>query len=320
MIRLRFATTALGVSMVIVLSVWLHQSSQGSDDEVSSAQVAVKPLKIFIAVDSEGPSGISEYWGRNNQPESSFYLEKRRLMTLDANAAVEGCLKAGATEVIVSDDGIGGVNMIPELFHSEAKWIQGHGFGSQWKLPFLHGLDESFDAVVLVGFHAMQGTPDGLLAHTFSSRTDRRYWLNGRESGELAMYAAVAGHFGVPIIAVTGDAAFCREAKDQLSDSVVTVEVKKGFNEERALLIAPKKAREMISEGVKRAVGQVATGRFHPLHLDLPIQARLQFPTRQLADAHEKKRRQQYNNWNGRRVNETSFTATFESPLELSSF
>ena len=156
MIRRR-CVSAIGVSLVIVLSAWLHQSSQGPGDEFSPAHVAVQPLKIFVAVDSEGPSGISEYWGRNNKLESSFYLEKRRLMTLDANAAVEGCLKAGATEVIVSDDGFGGVNMILELFHSEAKWIQGHGFGSQRKLPFLHGLDESFDAVVLVGFHAMQG-------------------------------------------------------------------------------------------------------------------------------------------------------------------
>ncbi len=277
-------------------------------------------MKIFIAVDSEGGSGIIEYWARNLEPANPLFQENRALMTGDANAAVEGCLAGGAAEVIVSDDDFGGVNMIPEMYHPDAKWIRGRGCGSRWGLSLLHGLDETFDGVVLVGFHAMQGAPGGVLAHTFSSATRRRYWINGRESGELAMYALTAGHFGVPAIAVTGCEALCREAGGLLGDELVTVPVKKGFTELRALMIAPSKARDMIRQGVKQAVEKIHTGRFKPLRTKLPLHVRLQFPTKELADGHEAQRRQHDANWPGRRADETAFEGILESPLELGWF
>ena len=81
----------------------------------------------------------------------------------------------------------------------------------------LTGLDGSFAGMVQLGAHAMMGTPDGVLCHTQSSKTENRYWYNGVESGELAQCAAIAGGYDVPTILVTGDEAACREATDSSS-------------------------------------------------------------------------------------------------------
>ena len=115
-----------------------------------------KSLKIFIVCDSEGGSGIVEYWSRNVPPSNPRFQEYRELMTRDINAAIEGCFQAGATEVVVSDDGFGGTCTVPELMDSRASWIRGPGFGTG-KLPLLAGLDESFDGLMLIGFHPMEG-------------------------------------------------------------------------------------------------------------------------------------------------------------------
>jgi D-amino peptidase len=100
----------------------------------------------------------------------------------------------------------------------------------------LTDLDETFDGMVMIGFHAMMGTPDGVLNHTQSSKSENRYWYNGVESGELAQNALIAGHFNVPLIMVTGDEATCREAHQFFGEDIVTVATKKGFAREAAEL------------------------------------------------------------------------------------
>lgn len=100
------------------------------------------------------------------------------------------------------------------------------------------GLDDSFDGLIQLGAHAMMGTPDGVLAHTQSSRSENRYWYNGVESGELAQCAAIAGHYGIPTIMVTGDQA-CREATKFFGPHCVTVAVKRGITREAAELYTP---------------------------------------------------------------------------------
>ncbi|MDA0591165.1 MAG: M55 family metallopeptidase [Planctomycetota bacterium] len=157
-----------------------------------------KPIKILIAVDSEGPTGVDEYWARNRKPGDPEALRFRRLMTDDVNAAIEGCLAGGADEVYVKDDGFRDQNLLPDRIDKRAKLVpSGSGL--------LHGLDETFSGVMLVGLHAMEGAKDAVLAHTWSSSRRRRYWFNGKEGGEVAAYAIVAGHdHNVPIIMATG--------------------------------------------------------------------------------------------------------------------
>jgi len=274
---------------------------------------ADKPVKIFIVVDSEGPSGIGGYWAHD--PRDPFYAEKRLLLMGDVNAAVEGCLAAGATEVVVSDDTKFGINTIPEMLHPDVKLISGRGFG--WPVPVLHGIDGSFTGVIMVGAHSKEGTPDGVLAHTFTgaSGKHRRYWYNGLEIGEIAIYAAAAGHHGVPIIMVTGCEATSREARELLGPDIVTVAVKKGFNPERALLIAPKRARAMITEGAKHAVARAR--QMKPYKVKLPITVRVQFPNKEFADEYESNHRRKDPNWPARRIDDQTLEGTMTSPIDL---
>jgi D-amino peptidase len=106
------------------------------------------------------------------------------------------------------------------------------------RLGPLTGLDDSFDGLIQLGAHAMIGTPDGVLGHTQSSRSENRYWYNGVESGELAQCAAIAGQYDITTIMVTGDEATCREATKFkfFGPNCVTVAVKRGISREAAEL------------------------------------------------------------------------------------
>jgi D-amino peptidase len=119
------------------------------------------------------------------------------------------------------------------------------------------------------------GTSDGVLNHTQSSKAENRYWYNGIESGELAQSAAIAGHFGVPTIMVTGDEATCREARKFFGEGCVTVAVKQGLSREAAVLYPMEETRQMLYEGAKQAVSAIAKCR--PYKMKLPIKARKQY-------------------------------------------
>jgi D-amino peptidase len=121
----------------------------------------------------------------------------------------------------------------------------------------------------------MMGTPDGVLCHTQSSRTENRYWYNGVESGELAQCAAIAGHFDVPTIMVTGDEATCREATKFFGPDCVTVAVKRGISREAAELYPFDDTRKALYEGARRAVEAMA--KCQPYKLSLPIQAKKEY-------------------------------------------
>lgn len=137
------------------------------------------------------------------------------------------------------------------------------------------GLDSTFAGVVFLGFHAMMGTPDGVLHHTQSSTTENRYWYNGVESGELAQCAAVAGHFGVPPIMVSGDEATCREAEKFFGRGCVKVAVKRGIARESAMLYPLAETRQKLHRGAKRAMSVIH--KCQPYRLDLPIKAKKEY-------------------------------------------
>jgi D-amino peptidase len=187
----------------------------------------------------------------------------------DVAAVVRGLRNAGASEIVVLD-GHGSQAVVPHLMAPGAKYITG--------LPrpgFLLGLDKSYSGMILLGYHAMMGTPDGVLNHTQSSKTENRYWYNGVESGELAQCAAIAGHFGVPPIMVTGDEATCREARKFFGPSCVTVAVKRGIAREAAELYPFGETRKALYEGARQSVAAIPTCK--PYRIELPIKAKKQY-------------------------------------------
>ncbi len=228
---------------------------------------AAKPTRIYIMTDLEGASGVYQF-AQTREPGPLNDKAKEYLMG-DIAAVVRGLRAGGATDIVVLD-GHGPGAFVPALMEPGAKYITGKP-RSGW----LTDLDSSFAGVVQLGAHAMMGTPDGVLCHTQSSRTENRYWYNGVESGELAQCAAVAGGYAIPTILVTGDEATCREACKFFGSECVTVAVKRGISREAAELYPFEQTRRALYEGARRAVSAIP--RCRPYKLSLPIQAKKEY-------------------------------------------
>ena len=151
-------------------------------------------MKILIAVDMEGITGVTA-WDQVT-PGHAEYTRFRKLMTQDVNAAIRGAYEAGAAEVIVADGHWNGSNILIEELDPRAKLNS----GSPSPFSMMEGIDETVNAVFFIGYHARNGSPYAILDHTWSSRTVANVWLNELLTGEYGLNAAVAGHFGAPII------------------------------------------------------------------------------------------------------------------------
>jgi D-amino peptidase len=232
-------------------------------------------VKIYIGTDLEGISGVTTFDQTRNS-DGPLYQSARHLLMGDINAAVQGCLDGGATSVCVMDGHGRPLNVIPEEMHPGADFICGRGFGLAAEL------DATFACGLLVGYHAMAYTPDGVLCHTQSSRADSRYWYNDREFGEIGQEAMVLGHFDIPIVLVTGDDAACREAREFLGEDVVTVSVKKGYGRESCRMVPPARARDLIRAGAQEAMSRVRLCK--PFRMELPIRGRLEALAEPLPD------------------------------------
>jgi D-amino peptidase len=229
---------------------------------------ATAQKKIYIITDLEGISGVYKFdqaWVK----DTPLNLKACEYFMGDVAAVVRGLRDGGATEVVVCD-GHGDQAVIPDLMIPGATYITGKpkpGPGALW------GLDRSFAGFVMVGFHAMRGTPDGVLNHTQS--VENRYWYNDVESGELAQNAAIAGYFGVPPIMATGDEATCREAKIFFGGNCITVAVKRGVSREAAVLYPLEETHKALYEGAKRAMAAISSCK--PYILKTPIKAKMKY-------------------------------------------
>ena len=228
---------------------------------------ATAQLKIYVNTDLEGASGVYKF-SQTRDGATPLNREACEYLMGDLAAVVHGLRDGGATEVLVYD-GHGAQAFIPHLMAPGARYATGKPKPEMW------GMDQSYAGLVLVGFHAMMGTPDGVLNHTRSSKTENRYWYNGVESGELVQLGTLAGCYGVPPIMVTGDEATCREARRFFGEGCVTVPVKQGISREAALLYPFTDTRHALYVGAKRAMKVIAQCK--PYHLDLPIKAKKQY-------------------------------------------
>ncbi len=209
-------------------------------------------MRVLIMCDMEGVSGIVT-WDQVGGGKAG-YPEGRELYTAEVNAAVRGAARAGATQIIVIDGhNAGGDWRANSLLKGEldpaCDYVAHHNW-TDYRAP----LEAGVDACLMVGYHARNNTPDGVLNHTISSAQCRNLWFNDDLVGEIGVNAALCGHYGTPVLMVTGDVAACREATELLGDGLTTVAVKVGLSKYSAHQIAPQRAREMIEEGAYQAL------------------------------------------------------------------
>ncbi len=199
--------------------------------------------------DLEGVAGVVQWEERKDESRWNIRMreQKARLLTAEVNAAVEGALEGGATEILVDDAHGGAYTINFEDLHERARVLHGRE-----RPRIMAGMDESFAGMLFVGAHAMARTRGAVLYHTMSRET-REIRINGRPIGEIGIFAFVAGAFGVPALMVTGDTLACREAA-ALIPGVVTVTVKEGLSRYASICQSAKTSRRMIREGARDAV------------------------------------------------------------------
>ena len=234
-------------------------------------------MKILIASDMEGITGVVN-WDQVT-PGHAEYVRFRKLMTEDVNAAARGAFEAGADEVLAVDGHHNGSNLLVEDLDARVRLIS----GSPAPLSMLQGIDETVDGVFFVGYHARAGTQNAILDHTWSDAV-ANLWINNILTGEYGLNAAVAGHFGVPVILMTGDQTACAQALDLLGD-LETAVVKQALGRYAAECLSPQLAQEAIFEAAVRAVSRLEQGDSpEPFVVDVPVQIRIDFTTSDQAE------------------------------------
>jgi len=202
--------------------------------------------KIYISVDMEGISGVNG--DDQTSAAGAEYGRARKLMAEDANAAIRGAFDAGATEVVVNDSHGAQRNLLPEDLDPRARLIS-HTFKRH---GMMEGLDETFDAVLFVGYHAKADAPRGLFAHTGTGIV-RDLTINGRSVGEGGMNAALAAWYGAPVVMVSGDDVAVSEVKETVP-AVQGVVVKRAINTRAVELRSLADARRDIHAGARAGV------------------------------------------------------------------
>jgi D-amino peptidase len=201
-------------------------------------------------------------------------------MTQDVNAAIRGAMEAGADEVIVADGHWNGSNILIEELDPRVRL----NTGSPAPFSMMQGIDESVDGVFFIGYHARNGTPNAVLDHTWSSKAVANVWLNDILTGEYGLNAAVAGHFGVPVIMASGDQTACAQIVELLGDMEIAV-VKQAVGRFAAECLPLQVTQDMIYLSAMRAVERLEEGDVpDPFVLDTPVRVTIEFFTSDMAD------------------------------------
>jgi len=227
-------------------------------------------MKVFITVDYEGVAGMVTW-------DPADRAREREFITADTNAAIAGAFQGGAHEVLVGEAHANMRNLIPEQLDPRVRFLS----GQPKRLNHMEGVDASFDAAMLVAYHARAGTERAVMAHTYSGEVSALRF-NGVEVGELGADAALAGAYGVPVVLVTGDEAACREAQELLG-GVATVAVKEGISRSAAVCLPPEVARARIAEAAAAALPQAA--QRPPFTFDPPVKVEVVLSDPSSADA-----------------------------------
>lgn len=204
-------------------------------------------MKLYIMADLEGATAVTGGWAETNPGEREF-AHARKMVTEDINACARGAFAAGVSDILAFDGHGMALTVIPTELDQRVRLIQGRAFFSAGLLP---GLDASFDVMIILGMHAKEGTPDGVMNSTVCGPA--RWYLNGLEIGETGLFAALAAEMGVPTIMVSGDEAVAREARG-IIPGVYTAAVKKGITRFSAEILHPAKAWELIADKTAEAI------------------------------------------------------------------
>ena len=247
----------------------------------------VSRMKVYVVCDLEGVAGVVDF-KKQCMEKGGYYQQAIRVATQELNALIDGIIDGGATEVYAwpgHGDFPGGIDF--EQIHPECKLVMHAGDGGP------AGVDNSFDAMVLHGFHGMAGAANGVLSHSFYP-LPKNIWFDDMLIGEIALNIYMFSEYNVPCIMVTGDQAAVDEAKTLISN-IEAVPIKWGLTEKeklgaltvrQAISLSPAKAREKIREAAENAIQKVSG--FKPLKLKKPFTLKVEYIESKYAEEKEK--------------------------------
>jgi D-amino peptidase len=208
-------------------------------------------MKIFLSTDMEGTAGVVD-WEQcvGDGPQAAA---GRRLLLDEVNAAIEGAISGGATEIVVNDSHAAMRNLPPGELAGQASYIS----GSHKPLYMMQGLDGSFDAAMFISYHGSVGAPAGL-SHTYNPRAVVEARIDGVVTGEAGINALVAAHYGVPVVLVSGDRCACEETA-RFAPGVHQAVVKEHVSRLAAHSLHPDRACALIRERATAATAGAAT-------------------------------------------------------------
>ncbi len=233
-----------------------------------AATLSAQPrgLKIYISADMEGIGGVVT--GEQLGPTGFEYGKARELMTEEVLAAIAAAREAGATEIVVSDSHGNFQNLLIDKLPKDVLLIR----GGPRPLAMMQGIDATFHAVLFIGYHSGTTNPAGVRAHTISSARLADVRINGTSMPEAGINAAVAGHFNVPVVMISGDDAAVEEARTLLG-AVEGAVVKRSISFHSANTLTPQAGAALIKERVKAGLAKRASLRPHvlrgPVRLDV---------------------------------------------------
>jgi len=165
-------------------------------------------MKIYISADMEGTAGVSSWEQVDARNYTADYLIYQKYMTAEVCAAIDGARKAGAREFLVNDSHGAMRNMLLDEMPKDARVI----FGNRKPFSMVQDIEAAYDGVFFTGYHGAIGEPNATLCHTYTPSVVYDVRVNGVRCSEATLNAALAGHFGVPVLLITGDSATIRTA------------------------------------------------------------------------------------------------------------
>ena len=233
---------------------------------------------LFISVDIEGCTGVASFSQCGKADSVHFdYAFARRMLTHDVNAVIRGARAGGAERIVIKDAHGNCKNLLIDQLEEGVELISGQGGTAN---GMMDGIDSSFGAAMLVGYHGMGGSVRAMMDHALVGGL-HRFWINGREAGEILVSAAIAGVYGVPLVLVTSDERGCQEATEALV-GVQTVSTKKGLGRFMGQMSPPSVTGPALESGARQAMQSAL--QVEPTVLAGEVSMRAEFRTTEETD------------------------------------
>lgn len=239
-------------------------------------------MKVFIAVDMEGATGVVHH--DQLMPDGRGYAAAQRHLTADVQAAIAGILDVEHDAQIVVGDGHAIMrNVILDDIHPQASVVCGPARVANKGLCQMEGINDTFDLAMCIGYHSMAGTVGGLLAHTFVGSVVCTWLLNGHAAGEVEVDAAIAGAMGVPMGLVVGNSDLEPEVR-AWHPTVEFVSTKQTLGPTAAICRPPAWTRHAIHAAARRATERALRGEFMPYDLGEQVEMTIETYRREMTD------------------------------------